>query len=109
LSADMRRRHVLRSRTRGRSEVRMARHVRDVVRFARMNLLCDAPPFNGQADIVFCRNVLIYFDRSTQYRVLSRLAAFVRPGGYLFVGHSEMLHGLDLPFQLCAPTVHRRT
>ncbi len=101
-------RYVLRSLDRRQAEVRMAPHIRDVTHFRRANLLFDAAPFPGEVDIVFCRNVLIYFDRPTQRDVLTRLAAALRTGGYLFVGHSETLNGLDLPLKSCAPTVYRR-
>lgn len=109
MASDVRRRHLLKSRDPKRHEVRVARHIRKAVHFARRNLLCDPPPFEGKADVIFCRNVIIYFDRPTQERVLSRLTGYLRPGGHLFVGHSEMLHGFGLPFEMCAPTVHRRT
>ena len=59
-------------------------------------------------DIIFCRNVIIYFDRPTQSRILCRLAENLIPGGYLFVGHSETLNGLSVPVEAVGPTVHRR-
>lgn len=104
----MRGRYVHKGGGLGPARARIAPHIRHRVRFARMNLISDRPPFPQLADIVFCRNVLIYFERPTQLRVLARLAEHMRPGGYLFVGHSEMLQGLDLPFTACAPTVHQR-
>lgn len=68
------------------------------VRFAHGNLLDEAPA--GDLDIVFCRNVMIYFDRSTQARLLARLKAALAPGGYLLLGHAESPAGLTDAFQM---------
>jgi chemotaxis protein methyltransferase CheR len=105
---ELRRRYLLQSRDRSAREVRVSRDLRSRVRFAQMNLLTDLPPFRQPADIVFCRNVLIYFELETQRRVLTRIAQNMRAGGYLYLGHSETLHGLGLPFSPAAPTVYRR-
>ena len=59
-------------------------------------------------DIVFYRNVMIYFKRATQLDILKRIIACIRPGGYLFIGHSETLNGLGLPVQAVAPTIYRK-
>lgn len=58
--------------------------------------------------IIFCRNVLIYFDKPTQHRVLSRLIECLAPGGYLFIGHSETVSGFDLPIRQVANTVFEK-
>jgi len=52
--------------------------------------------------------VIIYFDRATQYRLLSRLCRYLKTGGYLFLGHSETVHGFDLPLSRIASTIHRK-
>jgi chemotaxis protein methyltransferase CheR len=59
-------------------------------------------------DIIFCRNVIIYFDRPTQEKVLGRLCQHLIPGGYLFMGHSETLSRLDLPLVSVGPMVYRK-
>ena len=59
-------------------------------------------------EIIFCRNVIIYFDRPTQERLLQKLTRQLAPGGYFFVGHSETLHGMDLPLVPVAPAVYRK-
>jgi len=56
-------------------------------------------------DIIFCRNVLIYFDKDTQEKVVRRLCDCLRPGGYLFLGHSESIAGMDLPVTTVSYTV----
>jgi chemotaxis protein methyltransferase CheR len=59
-------------------------------------------------DIIFCRNVLIYFDRPTQERLLGRFAGYLESGRFLFLGHSETLLGLSLPLRQMAPSVYRK-
>jgi chemotaxis protein methyltransferase CheR len=59
-------------------------------------------------DVIFCRNVLIYFDRTTQEQVINRLGRHLRPGGYFFIGHSESLSGMDVPLKHVKPTIFRR-
>ena len=81
--------------------------VRDLVRFGRLNLM-DAWPMKGPFDIVFCRNVVIYFDKPTQQRVLERLTAHLRPGGHLVLGHSESFSGRSLPLKQVVATVFRK-
>jgi chemotaxis protein methyltransferase CheR len=58
-------------------------------------------------DIVFCRNVLIYFERKTQESVIRKICRNINPGGYLFVGHSESLSGMDIPARQVYTTVFR--
>jgi chemotaxis protein methyltransferase CheR len=61
-----------------------------------------------QAEIIFCRNVIIYFDRATQIKVLQRLTRHLAPGGYFFAGHSESLQGMDLPLAPVGIAVYRK-
>ena len=68
----------------------------------------DHYPVDGDVDLLFCRNILIYFDKPTQSAVLRRLCDHIRPGGYLFLGHSETILGFDLPVETVANTVFRR-
>lgn len=108
VSEQLRKRYFLRSKDPARREYRAAPELRARVRFARANLVKDPAPFAGQCDIVFCRNALIYFDRTVQAKVIAKFSRAVRPGGYLFLGHSETLQGFDAPFELAAPAVYRR-
>jgi chemotaxis protein methyltransferase CheR len=88
--------------------VRVAPEIREQVEFRRLNLIDEQYGFPEPLDIVLCRNVMIYFDRTVQQRVINRIAVNVRPGGYLLMGHSESLNGLDLPLAQIAPTIYRR-
>ena len=82
--------------------------LRSKLSFARLNLMDEAYPVERDMDLVFCRNILIYFDKPTQGRVLERLCDHIRPGGYLFLGHSESIVGLNLPVTQIANTVFKR-
>ncbi|MEH3124209.1 MAG: chemotaxis protein CheR [Sphingomonas phyllosphaerae] len=105
----LRGRYVLRPRDAARDEVRIAPELRAAVGFARMNLMDDHYPVGAPMDIIFCRNVLIYFDKATQQAVVRRLVSCLRPGGLLFLGHSETITGFDLPLTAVANTVFQRT
>ncbi|MGP4953654.1 CheR family methyltransferase, partial [Psychrobacter sp. T6-1] len=74
----------------------IAQSLRSMVDYRQLNLLHSFASL-GQFDVIYCRNVLIYFDKDTQRAVLSRLATHLRPGGFLVVGHSESMAGAGVP------------
>jgi chemotaxis protein methyltransferase CheR len=104
---EYRKRYLLRSKDRARRQVRIGPEARNRVRFRRLNFM-EEFSFEGQLDIIFCRNVGIYFDRQTQEMLFSRFCRKLVKGGYLFIGHSESLTGMNLPLEAIAPTVYRR-
>jgi chemotaxis protein methyltransferase CheR len=106
--ADMMRKYVMRATNGHRQEVRISPSLRSRVGFARLNLMDASYPVGDPMHIIFCRNVMIYFDKPTQQRVLSRLCERLLPGGYLFIGHSETVAGFDLPIQQVANTIFKR-
>lgn len=77
------------------------------VAFSHLNLIDGAFRFSDPFQVIFCRNVMIYFDRPTQEQLVERLAGQLVPGGYLMVGHSESLTGIRHPFTLVAPAIYR--
>jgi chemotaxis protein methyltransferase CheR len=105
---EFRHRYLLRSRERTRRLVRVIPELRAWTRFERLNLMDPEYHVDRDFDVIFCRNVLIYFDKPTQRDVLRRLCQHLRPGGYLFLGHSESLAGMDLPLRSVANTVLRK-
>jgi chemotaxis protein methyltransferase CheR len=105
---ELRRRYVMRSKDRSRREVRIAPELRAAVRFGRVNLMEAPYQVDRDMDVIFCRNILIYFDKATQQTVLRHLTEHMRPAGFLFLGHSETLAGFQLPLDSVAPTVFRR-
>lgn len=101
-------RYVMQARDKQRSEMRISPKLRAHVGFGRLNLMDDSYQVGEPMDIIFCRNVMIYFDKQTQFSVLKRLCACLKKGGYLFIGHSESITGLDLPLKQLANTVFRK-
>jgi chemotaxis protein methyltransferase CheR len=87
--------------------VRIDRRVRDLVTFKQLNLLGDWP-MRGPFDAIFCRNVVIYFDKQEKCVLFDRLADMLAPGGWLYIGHSENLLGISDRFQLMGRTIYRR-
>lgn len=86
---------------------RVRQALRSQVRFHRLNLLEGQPPFSEPFHIIFCRNVMIYFDRPTQEELVRRLKARLAPGGYLLVGHSESLTGIAHGLTMVRPATYR--
>ena len=84
---------------------RVGEEVRSLVRFRELNLL-GAWPMTRKFDVIFCRNVMIYFDEKTQHDLCARYAAALNPGGVLYVGHSERVDS-NLPFELVGQTAYR--
>jgi chemotaxis protein methyltransferase CheR len=76
------------------------------ITFANFNLMMPEFPFKYGFDYVFCRNVMIYFDRQTQEGLVNRIAKHIRPNGYLIVGHSESLNGLNHNLKYIKPTIY---
>lgn len=85
----------------------VADHVRSMVRMAHLNLL-GPWPMKGLFNVIFCRNVMIYFDRPTQQQLINRFWEFIEPGGYLFVGHSEGLSAISHKFKYVRPATYRK-
>lgn len=83
--------------------------LRRKVGFSNVNLMRPLPESLGRFDVIFLRNVLIYFNPVDKLHILKQVASRLREGGLLFVGHSESLHGLALPLRLIAPAVYRKT
>jgi chemotaxis protein methyltransferase CheR len=105
---DYMQRFVRRSSDPNSNLVRISSALRSKVGFARMNFMDDAYPIGEPVDVIFCRNVLIYFDKPTQAKVLGRLCDCLAPGGYLFIGHSESITGFNLPVRTVANTIFQK-
>jgi chemotaxis protein methyltransferase CheR len=106
--AELRRRYFLRSRDRSSKQIRIVPELRNLVEFRRLNFMDTDYGLKEKADVIFCRNVIIYFDRATQENILQKLAGHLAPGGYIFLGHSETLSGLDLPLISAGPSTYRK-
>jgi chemotaxis protein methyltransferase CheR len=108
VAAQLRRKYFMRSRQPGSERVRVVPELRRSIEFRRLNFMDADYGIAEKADAIFCRNVIIYFDRPTQERILLKLANCLMPGGYMFVGHSETLHDMKLPLAPVAPALYRR-
>lgn len=89
----------------GRFRIKPA--LRQRIMFKHLNLL-GSISFSSPFELIFCRNVMIYFDRPTQEQLVTELARFLVPGGYLLIGHSESLNGLNVPFKCERPSIYRK-
>lgn len=105
---DVLRRHFLRGRGDGAGKFKVKPHLTSVVQFRRINLMDDRFPIKAPLDVIFCRNVMIYFDRPTQQTLVNKFYRYLKPGGYLFIGHSESLQWVEHPFTTVAPTIYRK-
>ncbi|MBP7744542.1 MAG: protein-glutamate O-methyltransferase [Phycisphaerae bacterium] len=104
----LRQRYFTRPDTPDRTRVQVCPALRDRIRYARFNLMSAQFPFRHGFDFIFCRNVMIYFDRPTQESLVAKFAHHLRPGGYLLIGHSESLNGLAHPLRYVQPTIYQR-
>lgn len=106
--AVLRQRYLMASNDPARDVVRVAPALRRNIAFARLNLMDPVYPVGDPMHFVFCRNVLIYFDREAQLQVVGQLVDRLAPGGLLFLGHSETIAGHDLPIVQVANTIFQR-
>ena len=104
---DWHRKYLLRGADRWQGWFRVKPAVRRMISFRRLNLMeALHPPQPFQ--VIFCRNVMIYFDKATQAQLVNRFAQCLEPGGYLMIGHSESLNGLKHPYDYVMPAVYRK-
>ncbi len=106
--AGLRKKYLLRSKNPNKGVVRIVPELRERVQFQRLNFMDREFRIGQTMDIIFCRNVIIYFDMPTQERLLNNFCRCLSPDGYIFMGHSETLHGLKVPLAPVAPTVYRK-
>ncbi len=104
----LRKKYLLRSKGDSRSLVQFKPLIRNAITFRRINLMDDAFGIGEKMDIIFCRNVLIYFSKEDQAALMHRFAKQLAPGGFLFIGHSESLSGMDVPFNHFLPTIYQK-
>ena len=107
VSTERRRRWFLRGEGQYEGYACVHQRLRELVTIQPLNLLHDWP-MRGPFDAIFCRNVVIYFDKPTKERLFERYAGLLEPGGYLFLGHSESMYGLSDSFELVGRTVYRK-
>lgn len=109
VSLELKKKYLLKSRNKDEKTVRICADLRNKVCFERLNFMDDEFSFEQPFDLIFCRNVIIYFDRPTQQQVLQKFMQYLNLGSYLFMGHSEALHGMGLPLHQLQPATYLRT
>ncbi len=107
MPAQWRVKYFRRHRQDGENFYRVVPELSRLIRFRYLNL-AEPWPMKGLFQVIFCRNVMIYFDKRTQQELVDRFHTYLVPGGYLFVGHSESLTRIRNPFQHCRPSVYRK-
>lgn len=105
---ECRKRHFLRSKDRTKDIVRVDKHIREHVTFRHLNFMNEDYAIEEPQDIVFLRNVMIYFDRATQSEIINHVCQHLRPGGVFFIGHSETMLGIEAPLKQIGTAVYRR-
>lgn len=87
---------------------RIKDEIKNEVLFRKYNLLDPVVPFSKKLHIIFCRNVMIYFDQDTKAKLIKRLYDMTEPGGYLFIGHSETIDKDHNPYRYVKPSIYRK-
>lgn len=106
VSAEMMRLYFLKGHGNSKGRVKVKPELQSMITFKYLNLM-ESFPVRGPFDFIFCRNVIIYFDRPTQENLVNKFTQVLKPGGYLFLGHSEGLSGVKHSLKYVAPAVYR--
>lgn len=104
----IKKRYFLKSRDPQKKTVRVIQELRKKTAWKRLNFMDPSYDIKDVYDIIFCRNVLIYFDRQTQESVINKLSVHLRAGGFFFLGHSESIMGMDVPLKALKPTIYQK-
>jgi chemotaxis protein methyltransferase CheR len=92
---ELRQKYFLKGQGANQGLARVKPELQALIRFRRLNLIDETWPMQGPFDVIFCRNVLIYFDKVLQHKLLARFARLLRPNGFLMLGHAEAIHGFE--------------
>ncbi|MBI3547076.1 MAG: protein-glutamate O-methyltransferase [Gammaproteobacteria bacterium] len=107
IPAELLRRYFLKGRGEFAGEVKVKPLLKALVHFEHLNLLDDPWNFYGLFDVILCRNVIIYFDKPTQLKLFQRMGATLKKDGYLMLGHSEAMHGLNDLFKPVGHSIYQ--
>jgi chemotaxis protein methyltransferase CheR len=107
IAKNLRHKYLLRSRD--GENVKMGPELRAPIRFGHLNFLSPDYGIKDRIDVIFFRNVMIYFERATQEQVVGRMCRHLRPNGHLYIAHSETLQGLDLPITSVGTAIYQHT
>ena len=107
LPPSLTKKYFLRGENQWQNYVKVKSPLKSVVQFQRLNLM-DPFSFNDSFDCIFCRNVMIYFDKKTRENLVNRLYDHLEKEGVLFIGHSESLTGIEHPFLYVKPAIYKK-
>jgi len=105
---ELKKKYLMKSKDQNKLQVRFIPELRKQIQFSRINFMDDNYNVPDNLDVVFCRNVLIYFDKTTQEKVLKKIMLKMNSGGFLFLGHSETIMGMELTLKRVASTIYRK-
>lgn len=108
LPKTMLKKYFLKGDGRQQGYVKVKNNIRNLISFRRINLTAPRYPFRKEFDFIFCRNVMIYFDKFTQKQIIDKLYHHLKKGGYLFLGHAESLTGIETDFKYIQPTIYKK-
>lgn len=104
----LKKKYLLKHKNKEIQKIRISPELRHKADFGYLNFMDQEYDVNQMFDVVFCRNVLIYFEKKVQEEVIRKLLKNLKPGGYLFLGHSESINDMDLPLEKISPTVFKK-
>jgi len=105
---EIQQKYLLKGKDKRAGYVRISPEIRQLVKFFRLNLKDKVFEQEKDLDLIFCRNVLIYFDKDLQQEVIIKLSKHLKTGGYLITGHSETLSGMDTPVKRITSTIYQK-
>jgi chemotaxis protein methyltransferase CheR len=101
-------RYFIRHEEQGEDMYQVSEKLKQMTMYRRLNFTVFPYPIKGIFDVIFCRNAMIYFDRTLRAKMVNEFARLLKPGGYLLVGHSETLIGIESTFKTIRPSVYQR-
>jgi len=104
----LKKKYLLKSKAKHKKLVKLVPEIRNRIQFKILNFMDKQYPLSKKVDIVFCRNVIIYFDKPTQESIINKLCNTIKPGGYFFQGHSESIQGFNVPLKPIYPTIYQK-
>ncbi|MBI9071158.1 MAG: hypothetical protein JEY94_06150 [Melioribacteraceae bacterium] len=108
IPAVFKRKYLLKGKNNQQGLYRIVPEIRKLVKFFRQNLIHDSYNIEDIQDIIFCRNVLIYFDNPTKEKIVNTMCKYLNKGGYLLLGHAESLNGIKAPLERIQSTIYRK-
>jgi chemotaxis protein methyltransferase CheR len=103
----MRKKYLLKSKDPSKQLIRIIPELRERIQFKQLNMMDEGYGISDSMDVAFCRNMIIYFDRPTQQRIVNKICDHLVPGGYLFMGHSETLANMSVPVRYVSASIYQ--